>query len=75
MNIKLSNLQLNKLKLVIKNETVVVLRLTSKMVDKSNYETNFPHKFMLTNRQVLNLRKTFANYTSSDIKLPRISII
>ena len=42
------------------------------MVDKSNDETNFSHKFMLTNRQVLNLRKTFANYTSSDIKLPRI---
>ena len=32
-------------------------------------ETNFPHKLLLTNRQVLNLRKTFANHLSADIKL------
>ena len=25
-------------------------------------ETNFPHKSLLTNRQVTNLRKTFPNY-------------
>ena len=27
-------------------------------------ETNFPHKLLLTNRQVANLRKAFANYLS-----------
>ena len=32
-------------------------------------ETNFPHKFLLTNRQVANLRKAFANKSSADIKL------
>ena len=32
-------------------------------------ETNFPHKLLLTNRQVLNLRKAFTNNSSTDIKL------
>ena len=32
-------------------------------------ETNFPHKLLLTNRQVENLRKAFSNYLSIDIKL------
>ena len=32
-------------------------------------ETNFPHKVLLTNRQVSNLCKAFANHLSADIKL------
>ena len=32
-------------------------------------ETDFPHKLLLTNRQVSNLRKAFANHLSADIKL------
>ena len=32
-------------------------------------ETNFPHKLLLNNRQVANLRKPFANHLSTDIKL------
>ena len=32
-------------------------------------ETNFPHELLLTNRQVSNLRKSFANNSSTDIKL------
>ena len=39
------------------------------MIANSNDETNFPHKLLLTNRQVANLRKTFANHTSTGIKL------
>ena len=34
-------------------------------------ETNFPHKLLLTNRQVTNLHKAFANYLSTDIKLSK----
>ena len=34
-------------------------------------ETNFPHKLLLTNRQVANLRKAFANNLSTDIKLSK----
>ena len=37
-------------------------------------ETNFPHKLLLTNRQILNLRKAFANKSSTDIKLSRTRI-
>ena len=68
LNVKLSNSQLNKLKSAIKNETKVVLRLSWNMVGNSNDETNFPHKLLLTNRKVTNLRKAFANYLSTDIK-------
>ena len=46
----------------IKNETEVVLRLSSNIIGDN--ETNFPHKLLLTNRQVANLRKAFANYLS-----------
>ena len=66
LNVKLSNSQLNKLKPAIKNETEVVFRLSSNMIGDN--ETNFPHKLLLTNRQVTNLRKSFANYLSTDIK-------
>ena len=59
LNVKLSNSQLNKLKSAIKNETEVVLRLSSNMICNLDHETNFPHKLLLTNRQVTNLRKAF----------------
>ena len=55
LNVKLSNSQLNKFKSAIKNETEVVLRLSSNMIGDN--ETSFPHKLLLTNRQVSNLRK------------------
>ena len=61
MNVKLSNLQLNKLKSAIKNETEAVLRLSLNMIVNSNDKANFSHKLLLTNTQVANLRKAFAN--------------
>ena len=48
LNVKLSNSQLDKLKSAIKNESDVVLRLSSSMVGDD--ETNSPHKLLLTNR-------------------------
>ena len=74
MNIKLSKSQLNKLQSAIKNETAIVLRLSSNMIENSDDETNFPHKLFLTNRQVANLRKAFANHTSTDIKLSKTQL-
>ena len=74
LNVKLSNSQLNKLKSAIKNETDVVLRLSSNMIGNSEDETNFAHKLFFTNRQVTNLRKTFANYLSTDIKLSKTQL-
>ena len=49
LNVKLSNSQLNRLKLAIKNETDVVLRLSSNMIGNSDDETNFPDRLLLTN--------------------------
>ena len=69
LNVKLSNSQLNKLKSAIKIETEAVLRLSSNVIGNPNDETNFLHKLLLTNRQVLNLRNAFANNSSTDIKL------
>ena len=48
------------------------MRLSSNMVGDD--ETNFPHKLLLTNRQVENLRKAFANYLSTDIKLSKTQL-
>ena len=50
LNVKLSNSQLNKLKSAIKNETDIVLRLSSNMIGDSNDESNFPHKLLLPDR-------------------------
>ena len=69
LNVKLANSQLSKLKSSIKNETDVVLRISSNMVGNSNDNTNFPHELLLNNRQVKNIRKAFANHLSTDIKL------
>ena len=72
LNVKLSNSQLNKFKSAIKNETEVVLRLSSNMIGDN--ETNFPHKLLLTNRQVSNLCKAFANHSSADIRLSKTQL-
>ena len=36
--------------------------------NNSNDETNFPHKLLLTDRQVASLHKAFASYSSKVIK-------
>ena len=72
-NVKVSHLQLNKLKSTRKFETDVVI-LLSNMIGNSDDESNFPHKLLLTNRQVSNFRKAFPNYTSTDIKLSKTQL-
>ena len=74
LNVKLSNSQLSKLNSEIKNNTNAVLRLSSNMVGNSNDETNFPHKLLLTGKQILSLGKVFANHTSVDIKLSKTQL-
>ena len=71
-NVKLSNSQLNKLKSAIKKESEVVLGLPSNMI--GNNETNFRHELLLTDRQVSNLRKSFTNNSSADIKLSKTQL-
>ena len=46
LNVKVSNSQLNKLKSAIKNESEVVLRLSSNLIGDN--ESDFPHKVLLT---------------------------
>ena len=74
LNVKLSNSQLNKLKSTIKNESEVILRLSSNINDDSNDKISFPHELLLTNRQVGNLCKAFVNYLSTDIKLSKTQL-
>ena len=68
LNIKLSNSQLNKLRSEIKNGTEVTLKLSSHVIGDSNDENKFPHKFLLTDAQVLRLRKPFRNNSSANIR-------
>ena len=68
LNLKLSNLQLNKLKSGIKNGTEVTLKISSDIVSDFNDEINFPHK-LLTDTQILRLGKTFVKNSSPSIKL------
>ena len=74
LNLKLSNSQLDKLKAAIEYGTEVVLRLSSNMFGDSDDKISFPHELLLTNRQVSNLRKTFANKSSTNIKLSKTQI-
>ena len=56
INVKLSNLQLSKLKSAIKSGTEVTLNLLSNLIGNCNDENNFPHKLFLTYTQVLKIR-------------------
>ena len=41
------------------------------MIDNSDNKINFSHELLLTNRQVANIGKAFANNLSTDIKLSK----
>ena len=72
LNVKLSISQLNKFKSRIKHETEVVLRISSNIIGDN--ETNCPFQLLVTNRQVANIRKAFANNSSIDIKLSKTQL-
>ena len=74
LNVKLSNSQFNKLRSAIEDGTEVVLRLSSNIIGDADDKINFPHELLLTNRQVGNLRKAFANCLSTDIKVSKTQI-
>ena len=46
---------------------MVPLNLSSNVIGKSNDETNFPDKLLLTDTQVSKIRKAFANGSSANI--------
>ena len=68
LNVKLSNSQLNKLKSATKNETDTTLRLSYMM------KLIFVINYFLTNRQVANLPKAFANNSPVNIKSPKTKL-
>ena len=72
LNVKLSSSHINKFKSTLKDETEVVLRLSSNMIGDD--KTNFPHKLVLNNRQVSNIRQTFVNHSSADIRLSKTQL-
>ena len=76
LNEKLSNSQLHNLKSAIKNKAEVLwsLWLSSNMIGNSDNKTNFSQEVLLTNRQVVSLRKSFASNLSTNIKISKIQL-
>ena len=70
INVKLSNLQLHKLKKWVKNNEKVTLRLGKKNFNKED----LPHKLLLMTRQNTKLRDAVNNNMATDIKLSRMQI-
>ena len=68
LNVKLSNSQLITLKSGIKNGTEVTLNLPTNLIGN---ETSFQHKLLLTDTQVPNIRKAFANGSSANMKFSK----
>ena len=75
LNVTLSNSQLNNLKSRTENGIEVTLNLLSNVIRKSNNKYNFPHKLLLTNKQVLRLRNAFGNNSSANMKLSKNSAV
>ena len=69
LNLKLSNLQLNKLKCGIKNVTELTLKLSSTFVGDSSDGNSFPHKLLLANTQVSKFCEAFGNGSSANVKI------
>ena len=69
----MSNLQLDKLKLGIKNDTQVILNLSSNVFSDSNDETNFPYKLLLTDTAI-RLHKSFAKNSSAYMKISKTQL-
>ena len=70
VNVKLSDTQLKKLKIAVKNKTETTLRINFKMFNGNN----LPHELLLTTRQKPKLRNALNNNTSTDSKLSKDQI-
>ena len=53
----------------MKNGTEVTLKISLNVIGDSNDKKNFPHKLLLTNKQVSKLRKSLANNSSVNMKM------
>ena len=63
--VKLTNIQLNKLRSAVKNKTRTILR-----INKKNFQDEeFPHELFLTTRQTIKIKNVIAKNMSMDINL------
>ena len=71
-NVKLSDSQIKKLKIAVKNNTGRTLIISSKMFNGNN----LPHELLLTTRQKTRkkIRNAFNNNMSTDLKLSKAQI-
>ena len=67
---KLTNIQLSKIKIAVKNGEEIILRLGMKNFNKDE----LPHKLFLTTRQSTKLRNAINNNMATNIKLSRAQI-
>ena len=70
VNVKLTNLQLSKLKKAVKNNDGVTLRIVIKNFNKED----LPHELLLTTRQSTKLRNAINNNMATDLKLSKAQI-
>ena len=70
VNVRLSNMQLKKLKDAVKDNTRTTLRINLKMFDGND----LPYELILTKRQKAKLRNAFNNNMSAGIKLSKTQI-
>ena len=70
VNVKLSNLQFNKLRSAVKNKQGTTLRIGARMFNGNN----LPHELFSTQRQITKLRNNIENNMSTDIKLSKAQI-
>ena len=70
VNVKLSDLELNKLKSAVKDQTGTTLRMNIKMSEGNN----IPHELLLTTRRKTRPGNPFKSNMSADIKLSKTKI-
>ena len=70
VNVKLTNLQLSKLKKAVKNNDGATLRISIKIFNKDE----LPHELLLTIRQSTKLRNAINNNLATDIKFSKAQL-
>ena len=70
VNVKLTNLQLSKLKKVVKNNDGATLRISIKNFNKDE----LPHELLLPTRQSTKLRNAINSNLATDIKFSKTQL-
>ena len=70
VNVKLSNLQMSKLKNAVKNNERTTLRISAKMFNSDN----LPNELFLTQREITKLRNAIESKMPTDVKLSKAQI-